>query len=386
MTTEVIKKSEGNGLLFSPLTIRNLRLKNRVMVSPMCMYSATDGMPDDFHLVHLGRFALGGAGLVFMEATAVSEEGRITQGCVGLWSNASVPMFRRITTFLHRFGCAAGIQLSHSGDKGSSTRPWEGGASLGPSPGGAWETASVTGAEPGSRALTQEDLHRIRMDFVDAARRADAAGFDVLEIHCAHGYLLHSFLSPISNTRQDQYGGDLEGRMRFPLQVIGAVREAWPPEKPLFVRVSSVDGIDVGWSVSDTVSFARALKALGVDVVDCSSGGMKLPRQQQLVSRTPGFHLPYAREVREAVGIMTVGVGLIRDAAHAEFILAEGDADLVAIAREALFNPNWAAQSGLRLLGGEAWDLWPEQHGWWLKRRAIQQGDSYESLASGPAD
>lgn len=375
--------------LGSPLQIRGVSLKNRVMISPMCMYSATDGIVSDFHLAHLGRFALGGAGLVFVEATAVSEEGRITVGCVGLWNDEQTAGLKRIAALLHSLGAAAGIQLSHAGRKGSSERPWEGsGPLLGSKTADSqalWDTVSATPepagrAWPPSRELDADQIREIVGNFADAARRADAAGFDVIELHCAHGYLLHQFLSPLSNTRQDEYGGSLEGRMKFPLQVAEAIRSAWPADKPLFARLSSVDGIEIGWSIEDTIAFSKELKTRGFDVIDCSSGGMKLPKEKQLVSRAPGFHVPYSDAVREATGMPTVAVGLIRDAEHAEEILAEGRADLIAIAREALFNPNWAAQAFLSLDGQGAWARWPEQHGWWLERRGDQQGDSYEHL------
>lgn len=371
-------------LLWQPLTIRGLTLRNRIMISPMAMYSAHEGFADDFHLVHLGRFALGGAGLVFMEATAVSRRGRITAGCAGLWLDAQVEPLRRITDFLHRFGAAAGIQLCHSGHKGSSQRPWEGGKALS-SGEEAWDTASVVAEPfdngwPAPKALEGADLDGVVDDFVQAARRADRAGFDVIELHCAHGYLLHSFLSPITNTRTDEYGGDLAGRMRFPLRVAEAVRAAWPADKPLFVRVSAVDGVDVGWTLDDTVAFARELRARGIDAVDCSSGGMRLTRQQALVSRVPGFQVPFAARVRREADIRTVAVGLIRDAEHAESVLREGEADLIAIAREALAQPNWAAEAGLALMGEGGWSGWPDQFGWWLQRRARQQGETHGAL------
>jgi 2,4-dienoyl-CoA reductase-like NADH-dependent reductase (Old Yellow Enzyme family) len=373
----------GTSLLWQPITLRGVTLKNRIMIAPMSMYSAIDGFSDDFHLVHLGRFAMGGAGLVCMEATAVSPEGRGTAGCAGLWSDEQADKLQRITSFLHRFGCAAGIQLFHAGQKGSSMRPWEGGGPLGrDAKDKAWDIISVTDAPfdqdfARPKAMTEADLDRVLDDFVSAAQRAARAGFDVLELHCAHGYLLHSFLSPLSNTRDDAYGGNLEGRMRFPLRVVDAVRAVWPQERPLFVRVSSVDGIDVGWSLEESIAFARELRRRGVDAVDCSTGGMKLGRGQALVSRAPGFQVPYAERIRRDADIRTVAVGLIRDAAHAEEILQEGKADIVAIAREALFHPNWAAEAALKLDGDGAWKAWPEQFGWWLLRRARQMGESY---------
>ena len=376
--------------LMTPIRFRNVELRNRIVVSPMCMYSAEGGMADDLHLVHLGRFALGGAGLVFVEATAVSAQGRITPGCLGLWCDEQIAPLKRIVDFVHRFGAAVGIQLSHSGDKGASRRPWDGGGALGASesPQGGqsgWATVGVSSSkfgESGAEPLTENDLQKIVSEFVASARRADAAGFDVLELHCAHGYLLHSFLSPLSNDRADQYGGSLDNRMRFPLQVIEAVREVWPAGKPLFVRISSVDGVDTGWTADDSVTFSAELRKRGVDAVDCSSGGMTLPRDKQLVGRTPGYHVPYARRIREEVGVPTIAVGLIRDPSHAQEVLEEGSADLIAIAREALFNPNWANHAALYEQGDGGWDAWIEQHGWWLKRRAKQQGESFGHLGT----
>lgn len=373
--------------LTTPLTLRGVTLRNRVMISPMCTYSAKEGMLDDFHLVHLGRFAMGGAGLVFVEATAVSRRGRITHGCVGLWEDAQIEPLRRIADFLHRHGAAAGIQLNHSGHKGSSQRPWEGGGPLGEADAQArgdapWEPEGVVDApfDDGwatPHKMTEQDIEALIGQFAAAAQRANTAGVDVVEIHCAHGYLLHSFLSPLSNTRTDRWGGDLQGRMRLPLEVVRATRAAWPADKPLFVRISSVDGIDVGWSIEDSVVFARELKALGVDVIDCSSGGMKLPKLQNFLWRGPGFHVPFAERVRREVGLPTVAVGLIRSAEQAEAILAEGKADIIAVGREALFHPNWAGEAALILDGADAWATWPEQFGWWLVRRARQEKDGY---------
>lgn len=371
--------------LFEPLAIRDLRLKNRVVVSAMSMYSSRDGFSDDFHLVHIGRFALGGAGLVFMEASAVGPEGCITPGCNGLWLDDHAARLRRITDFLHRFDCAAGIQLGHSGAKGSARRPWHGGTPLneedralrGEQP---WPIASASAvafdkgwAVP--HALGKDDIDRLVEAYRHGARRARDAGFDVLELHCAHGYLLHSFLSPLTNQRDDEFGGNLENRMRLPLRIAQVIRAEWPERKPVFVRISSVDGIDVGWTLDESVVFARQLAARGIDAIDCSSGGVILPRDKQLVSRTPGFQVPFAERIRREAGVPTVAVGLILDASHAEAILQRGEADLVALAREILFNPNWPAQAALSLVGEKGWKFWPDQFRWWLERRARQIGD-----------
>jgi len=367
-------------LLFQPMTFRSVTLRNRIVVSPMAMYSAHDGFADDFHLVHLGRFALGSASLVFMEATAVTQQGRITAGCNGLWLDAQIPQLKRITDFLHRFGSAAGMQLAHSGWKGSTRRPWHGGTRLNEEDvtlrgEQAWPIVSVgeeafDDAAPGPTALTEGDLSALLEQYRAATRRAIAAGFDVLEIHAAHGYLLHSFLSPLSNKRGDSYGGSIENRMRFPLAVVEAVRAEWPADKPLFVRISAVDGVDIGWTIEDSVKFAKALAARGVDLVDCSTGGMKLPRDKSLVARTPGFQVPFAAKIRKEAQVATMAVGLILEPKQAEAILQSGEADLVALAREMLANPNFAAQAALELEGASGWDLWSDQFRYWLERRA----------------
>jgi 2,4-dienoyl-CoA reductase-like NADH-dependent reductase (Old Yellow Enzyme family) len=367
-------------LLFEPISFRSMTLRNRIVVSPMAMYSAHDGFADDFHLVHLGRFALGGAGLIFIEATAITAQGRITSGCNGLWLDAQVAQLKRITDFLHRFGSAAGMQLAHSGWKGSTRRPWHGGTRLDEEDvklrgEQTWPIVSVgdeafDGLAPGPTALSEGDLAALLDQYRAATRRVIAAGFDVLEIHAAHGYLLHSFLSPISNKRGDRYSGSIEGRMRFPLSVVEAVRAEWPADKPLFVRISAVDGIDVGWTIEDSVTFAKELASRGVDLVDCSTGGMKLPRDKNLVARTPGFQVPFAARIRKEAQIATMAVGLILEPRQAEAILEAGEADLVAFAREMLANPNFAAQAALELEGAAGWDLWSDRHRYWLERRA----------------
>ena len=367
--------------LFQALTLRGLTLKNRIVVSPMSMYTSHEGFSDDLHLVHLGRFALGGAGLVIMEATAVTRDGRITHGCNGIWLDAHVPNLRRTADFLHRFGSAAGIQLGHSGPKGAAQRPWQGNGPLGPGDAARreypWPTVSSsplpfdTGwATP--RALAQADMEELLLDYRSAARRAREAGFDVIELHCAHGYLLHAFLSPLLNRRDDQYGGSLDNRMRLPLRIVDAVRSEWPDDRALFVRISAVDGVGVGWSIEDSVAFAKALAARGVDAIACSSGGAKLPRGQALAARERGFQVPFAAHIRQASGVPTIAVGLIIEPEQAEEVLRAGNADLVALGREMLFNPNWAAQAALALRQEAGWKEWPDQYAWWLERRARQ--------------
>lgn len=370
-----------NTVLFEPLTIRGVTLRNRVVVSPMSVYSSHEGFTDDFHLVHLGRFALGGVGLVMMESTAVTRQGRGTEGCNGIWLDTHAANLARIVDFLHRCGSGAGIQLGHAGPKASTQRPWHGGMPLAEADEArrefGWPVVSSSAESfddgwPVPHALTEAELERLVEDYALAAARAARAGFDVLELHCAHGYLLHAFLSPLLNRRSDGHGGSLENRMRFPLRVAQAVRRAFPDDKPVIARISSVDGVDVGWSIDDSIVYAKALARLGIDAVACSSGGPKLPKGQVLVSRTPGFQVPFAERIRQESGLPTIAVGMILEAAQAEAILRKGQADLIALGRELLFNPNWAAQAALQLQGPSGWKLWPEQFAWWLERRARQ--------------
>lgn len=344
----------------------------------MQMYSVQDGQVGDWHLVHLGRFALGGAGMVVVEATAVTPDGRSTWHDNGLWDDAQVAPFRRITDFLRSEGAASAIQLQHAGRKASSQAPWDGFGALrepdrtkGEPP---WLASGPTergwsDAYPSVHAMTADDIARLLESYRTAARRALAAGFDAIEIHAAHGYLLHSFLSPLSNARTDDYGGDLERRIRLPLEVVRAVRGAWPDERPLLFRMSTVDGVGVGWSIEDSVALAKRLREAGVDVVDCSSGGMDLASRDELVPRGPGFQVPFARAIRAGAGVATMAVGLIRDAAQANAIVANGSADLVALAREMLWDTNWALHAAHALRVGDAWRRWPRQYGWWLARR-----------------
>lgn len=361
--------------LFSPLGLRDVTLRNRTVVSPMCQYSATDGIANDWHLVHLGQFAAGGFGLVFTEATAVLPEGRITHGDLGLWSDAQVAPLRRIVDFLHAQGAKSGVQLAHAGRKASMQRPWFGNAALGPDDVARgdhpWPIVGPV-AQPHHEgwlvpeALTHEGIRRIVDAFAAAARRAHEAGVDAVEVHGAHGYLLHSFLSPVANTRRDAYGGDLAGRMRVALEVARAVRAAWPAGKPLFFRTSTIDAVDGGWTLDDTIALARELKAIGVDVIDCSAGGFLSSR----LPFAPGYLVSNAARVREVAGIATQAVGFITDAAQAEGILQSGAADLVAIGREALSDPHWAGRAAVALEGDAGWALWPAQYAWWLERRA----------------
>ena len=370
-------------LLFSPLTLRGLTIPNRAVVPPLCQYSAVEGMANDWHMVQLGRFAVGGFGLVFSEVVSVLREGRITHGDLGLWTDDHVAPLKRITDFIRAQGAVPAVQLGHAGRKGSMQRPWEGNGPLGPDQFArgetTWDIVSAVGKPIGEgfitpAALDPAGMAKIVEGFAIGAKRARAAGFDAVEVHCAHGYLLHQFLSPLSNTRNDAYGGDLAGRMRFPLQVIEAVRAAWPENLPVFVRISAVDGMDGGWTMEDSLAFARAMKPLGVDVVDCSSGGIGgSATGSKRIPRSYGFQLPYAAQIRREVGLASMAVGLIIGPHQAEAALEAGDADLIAIGREAMNNPNWALMARGILEPGtteEVFACWPPQHGWWMEKRA----------------
>ena len=335
--------------LFTPFTQRGVTLRNRIGVSPMCQYMAHDGHATDWHLVHLGGLATGGAGVVCVEATAVVPEGRISPHDLGLWDDAHIPALRRITDFLTAQGAVPAIQLAHAGRKASTHRPWEGNGTVPPDQGG-WTPVAPSALRYSDRypevtALDPAGIDRVVAGFADAARRAHRAGFRIIELHAAHGYLLHSALSPLTNQRTDGYGGPLDHRVRLLLEVTDAVRAVWPDELPLWVRLSCTDWADGGWTLDDTRALAPLLRARGVELVDCSSGGL-VPWQQIAVG--PGYQRPFARAVR-TTGIATAAVGMITDPAQAEAIVTEGDADLVFLARELLRNPRWplAAASAL---------------------------------------
>ena len=347
--------------LFSPFTLRGLELKNRIGVSPMCQYSSEEGYATDWHLVHLGAFASGGAGLVMTEATAVVAEGRISPHDLGIWDDAHVPMLRRITDFVHSQGAVAAIQLAHAGRKASTQRPWEGSGAVPPESGG-WEQVVAPSALPFAngyplpKALDGEGLSNVVAGFRDAARRALNAGFQIAEVHAAHGYLLHEFLSPLSNRRTDRYGGSFEHRIRFPLEVVHAVREVWPERLPLLVRISARDWAEGGWDLDQSVEFARELRELGVDLVDCSSGGL-VPNAK--VEIGPGYQVPFAERIRQEAEVPTAAVGLITEPEQADEIVRGGSADLVFLARELLRQPRWPLLAAHRL-GVEV--PWPPQY------------------------
>src|SRR5580704_5837729 len=365
--------------LFEPFTIRGLTLKNRLVVPPMVHYRAEDGHTcGPFHLVHLGRYALGGFGLVFVEATGVEQIGLINEHDLGIWNDAQLESFKPLIAFMKRQNTAIGIQLAHGGRKSSSQTAMQG---MGPLTeedlkAGAkiWQPVGPT-AEPVAKGwltphqLTTAECKAMVGTWAAAARRAVAAGFDTIEIHTAHGYLLASFLSPVSNTRNDEYGGDRAGRMRLPLEIAEAVRAEMPDTMPLFTRVSSVDGTVEGWNMDDTVVFARELKARGVDVIDCSSGGIAGAATAAQVSRSLGFQVPFAERVRKEADMPTMAVGIILEAEQAEAILQKGQADLIAVGRQSQFNPNialhWEHDLGLNT----RFEDWSPEFGWWLEKR-----------------
>ncbi len=341
--------------LFSPIELRGLTLSNRVVVSPMCQYISDDGCSNDWHLMHYGQFSMGAAGLVIKESTGVSPEGRITHKCAGLYSDAQEVAAKRVVDFCKKFGAAAiGIQLGHAGRKASTLPPALGGRSLTPQE-NAWTTFAPSALPYAPdwqvpKAMERSDMDKVRADFVSAVQRADRVGYDLIEFHAGHGYLMHQFLSPLANQRSDEYGGSAENRMRFPLEVFAAMRAAWPSTKPLGVRVSAVDWVEGGLTIEQTIAFATELKKLGCDYVDVSSGALD-PRQQ--VPFAPGYHAPMAARVKQEAGVVTRTVGLIADAHLAEQIIASGQADMIAIARGAMWDPRWAWHAALKL-GAEA--------------------------------
>ena len=347
--------------LFEPFTLRDVTLRNRIGVSPMCQYSSVDGFANDWHLVHLGTRAVGGAGLVMAEATAVTPEGRISPQDLGLWRDGHAEMLARITRFIREHGAVAGVQLAHAGRKASVEVPWRGGAPLSPGEGG-WSPVLAPSAVPfGSRsqvpeALDAAGIRRIVNAFRDSARRALDAGFQVIELHGAHGYLLHEFLSPLANRRTDEYGGSFENRVRFTLEVTDAVRSVWPESLPLFMRLSATDWVDDGWDVEQSAELARLLATHGVDLIDCSSGGI-VPGVKIPVG--PGYQVSLAERVRAASGVPTAAVGLITSAQQADAVLRSGSADMVLLARTLLRDPYWPLFAA-RELGVEV--DWPVQY------------------------
>ena len=365
--------------LFSPLTLRGITLKNRIAVSPMSQYRAIDGTANDWHMVHLGRFALGGAALVFAEATAVEPEGRRTHGDLGLWTDEQAERLKPIAAFLEAEGAVPGIQLGHAGRKASERRPWHGETPVdaedvslrGEAPWTAIAPSAVPYAEgwPTPSEMTEAEIERVIEAFGASARRAAVAGFKFIEVYAAHGFLQHQFLSPIANTRQDGWGGTDEGRRRFAVETAKAIRGAIPDHIPLSFRLSATDWVDGGLEIEHTIETAIALKAAGVDIIDCSTGGIggrERPRRMELAQ---GFQVPFAAQVKEGADMATMAVGFLWDAAVCEEIIASGQADMVALARELLADPNWPNRVAAELGADETHALWPEEAGWWLMKR-----------------
>jgi 2,4-dienoyl-CoA reductase-like NADH-dependent reductase (Old Yellow Enzyme family) len=341
--------------LFTPLTIREVTFKNRIWISPMCQYSSKEGHPTDWHFIHLGSRAVGGAGLVMVEATAVAPEGRISPHDSGMWSDDHILSFKRITDFIKAQGAICGIQIAHAGRKASTAAPWVGGQALSKAEGG-WQTIAPSPipfkeGDPTPHEMNSVDIEKTIQDFVTATKRCLKAGFEVLELHMAHGYLMHEFLSPISNQRDDEYGGTLENRMRFPLQIAAAVREKWPHHLPLFVRISATDWVEGpennAWTLGQSIVFSRELKKLGIDLIDCSSGAI-LP--SVTIPLGPGYQVQFAEAIKKEADTMTAAVGLITEPIQAETILLQHQADAIFIARESLRNPYWPVHAA-RALG-----------------------------------
>jgi 2,4-dienoyl-CoA reductase-like NADH-dependent reductase (Old Yellow Enzyme family) len=337
--------------LFQPIKLRDLALENRIVVSPMCQYSAVDGCMTDWHLAHLGMLANSGAALLCFEMTDVESIGRITPGCSGLYSDANETALGRVVAHCRTHGQAKlAIQLAHAGRKASTAAPWDARKTLSPEEGG-WQPVAPSAIPMGDgelapRALSRAEIKALIGKFADSAHRAERIGFDAIELHSAHGYLMHEFLSPLSNRRDDEYGGTLDNRMRFPLEVFAAVRAAWPESKPLGVRISCTDWVEGGWDIEQSVVFSRELKKLGCDWIDCSSGGLV---KNQAIPVGPGYQVPFAERIRKDAGIVAIAIGLITEAGQAEKIVAEGKADMVALARGFLWDPRWAWHAALEL-------------------------------------
>lgn len=345
--------------LLSPLQIRSVTFSNRIFVSPMCEYSSIDGFANNWHLVHLGSRAVGKAGLVLTEATAVSPEGRISPDDLGIWKGEHIPKLKEIVSFIHEQKSVAGIQLAHAGRKASHASPWKGGEQIPPTRGG-WKTVGPSGipfkegTEEAPEALDKEGIQKVINDFVAATERALEAGFKVIELHAAHGYLIHEFLSPLSNKRTDEYGGTFENRIRLVVEITEAVRKIWPEENPLFVRISSTDWTEGGWNIDESVKLAEVLKTKGVDLIDCSTGG-NVPHAKIPVA--PGYQVPFSERIKKETGILTAAVGLITDAQQAETILETEQADAIIIAREFLRNPYFPLHAAYQLSADIEWPV-----------------------------
>lgn len=344
--------------LLSPISIKNVSLRNRIVVSPMCQYSAVDGFANDWHLVHLGSRAVGGAGLIIQEATAVSPEGRITPGDLGIWNDEQIEKMQQITSFIHQHGAVAGIQLAHAGRKASCATPWDGGKQLKKLEGG-WQTLAPSAIpfhtdDTGPNGLDAEGIQKVIADFKSAAQRALQAGYKLIEIHAAHGYLIHQFFSPLSNNRTDRYGGSFENRIRLLLEIIQAVQTVWPENLPLFVRISATDWVDGGWDIEESIALSGILRGLNVDLIDCSSGGLVSYAKIPFI---PGYQVNFAERIKKETGILTGAVGLITEVNQAEQILENDLADLILIARASLRDPYFALHAAKTLEEDISWPI-----------------------------
>ena len=376
---DTIKASRSVAELFTPITLRDVTVKNRIAVSPMSQYRAKHGHANDWHMVHLGRFALGGAGLIYAEATAVERDGRRTHGDLGLWEEAQIAGLKPITAFIAREGAVPAIQLGHAGRKASERRPWHGEtpvdaedvAERGEHPWTAIAPSTLPYADgwPAPCEMSQADILRVIDAFGQAARRAAEAGFKMIEVYAAHGFLVHQFLSPIANRRSDQWGGSLQNRQRFAIAVAEAIRAQWPGGYPLAVRLSATDWVDDGIEIEETIATARALKAVGVDLIDCSTGGIGGKERPRRMEIHEGFQVPFAADIRRGAEIATMAVGFLWDAKTCERIVQSGDADMVALARELLDDPNWPLHAAALLGADDGHRTWPVESGWWLMKR-----------------
>jgi 2,4-dienoyl-CoA reductase-like NADH-dependent reductase (Old Yellow Enzyme family) len=352
--------------LFSPLKIKGIEFKNRIVVSPMCEYSSEDGFANDWHLVHLGSRAVGGAGLIITEATAVSPEGRITTGDLGIYKDEHIEKLKQITDFIHAHGAIAGTQLAHAGRKASHQTPWEGGKQIAADQPGGWESVgpsavAFTDSEDAPLELDKAGIEKVKADFKAAAARAIKAGFKVIELHGAHGYLLHEFLSPLSNKRTDEYGGSFENRIRLLLEVIASVQEVWPDDLPLFVRISATDWTEGGWTGDDSAALAKVLKTKGVDLIDCSTGGNVATAK---IPVGPGYQVSFSEQVRKEADILTGAVGMITEPLQADSIIQNGHADMIIIAREFLRDPYFPLRAAHELNHEVKWPVQYERAKW----------------------
>ena len=373
--------------LFSSFKIKSKSFRNRIVLSPMCQYKAKDGVISDWHFQHYSRFAFSGLGAAFVEATGVSPEGRIGHGCTGIWSDSHVEGLSKVAKIFNEYNCLSGIQLAHAGRKASYLRPWDGASPITENdkveP--AWQTIGpsaipINNSSPVPKEMTVEDINKVREDFKKAAQRADKAGFDIIEIHGAHGYLLHSFFSPLSNQRNDQYGGSFENRIRFALEIIDDIKSVWPDNKPLFYRLSSIDAPGQGANLEDKIKLAKSLKSVGVDVIDCSSGGITGSPVLTKSKIIPGFQVPYSEKIKKDAEISSMAVGAIISADQANEIISNKRADLVAMGRELLADTQWVYKAATYFNLENAKDYLPDSYSFYLSRR-----DEYLDRAAKPA-